>query len=70
MGNKIEKRELEVKMNLNEDNSFKSRKSVDLSKLGLLKALTPIMILGVIVLIATLKNDGFFFWNFIPLKDF
>ncbi|KWU60976.1 MULTISPECIES: hypothetical protein [Priestia] len=61
MGNKIEKRELEVKMNLNEDNSFKSRKSVDLSKLGLLKALTPIMILGVIVLIATLKNDGFFF---------
>ncbi|OZT11084.1 hypothetical protein CHN50_18500 [Priestia aryabhattai] len=61
MGNKIEKRELEVKMNLNEDNSFKNRKSVDLSKLGLLKALTPIMILGVIVLIATLKNDGFFF---------
>ncbi|MBK0295886.1 hypothetical protein IAE22_26565 [Bacillus sp. S34] len=61
MDNKKGKREVGMKMNLNEDNSFKNCKSVDLSKSGLLKALTPIMILGVIVLIATLKNDGFFF---------
>lgn len=59
MGNKKGKREVGMKTNL--DNSFKNRKSVDLSKSGLLKALTPIMILGVIVLIATLKNHGFFF---------
>lgn len=61
MSNKKENRELGMKTNLNEDNSFKNRKSVDLSKSGLLKALTPIMILGVIVLIATLKNHGFLF---------
>ncbi|MBY0029758.1 hypothetical protein ACQKJG_23475 [Priestia megaterium] len=61
MDNKKGKREVGMKMNLNEDNSFKNRKSVDLSKSGLLKALTPIMILGVIILIATLKNHGFLF---------
>ncbi|CAK8583412.1 hypothetical protein ACMYUM_27360 (plasmid) [Priestia megaterium] len=59
MGNKKGKRELGIKTNLNEDNSFKNHKSVDLSKSGFLKASLPIIALGAVVLFATLKNHGF-----------
>ncbi|MED4268684.1 hypothetical protein [Priestia megaterium] len=48
-------------MDLNMANSLESHKSMELSKIRFLKALIPVIILGVIVLIAILKNDGVLF---------
>ncbi|MGF9846638.1 hypothetical protein ABEX42_12315 [Priestia megaterium] len=52
---------MENEKGLNTPTSLESQKSIELSKARFLKSLTPVIILGVIVLIAILKNDGILF---------
>mgnify|MGYP007020250012 CR=1 FL=1 len=47
---------------LNQSRSLKEPQRVELSKYQILKALIPVIILGIVVLVAVLQNDGLLNW--------
>ncbi|MBY0061519.1 MULTISPECIES: hypothetical protein [Priestia] len=47
---------------LNQSHSLKEPQRVELSKYQILKALIPVIILGIVVLVAVLQNDGLLNW--------
>ncbi|MEW4240357.1 hypothetical protein GOICGAJE_03305 [Bacillus sp. MB95] len=55
-------KESENNTELNQSRSLKEPQRVELSKYQILKALIPVIILGIVVLVAVLQNDGLLNW--------
>ncbi|MBY0093765.1 hypothetical protein H7S74_27430 [Priestia aryabhattai] len=55
-------KESENNTELNQSHLLKEPQRIELSKYQILKALIPVIILGVVVLVAVLQNDGLLNW--------
>ncbi|MFP7735184.1 hypothetical protein ACLHDF_17520 [Priestia aryabhattai] len=55
-------KESEHNTELNQSDLLKEPQRVELSKYQILKALIPVIILGIVVLVAVLQNDGLLNW--------
>ncbi|AEN90221.1 hypothetical protein ABFY54_10815 [Priestia megaterium] len=58
----MDHKESENNTELNQSRSLKEPQRVELSKYQILKALIPVIILGIVVLVAVLQNDGLLNW--------
>ena len=58
----MDHKESENNTELNQSRSLKEPQRVELSKYQILKALIPVIILGLVVLVAVLQNDGLLNW--------
>ncbi|KNH21551.1 hypothetical protein [Priestia megaterium] len=55
-------KESESNTELNQSHLLKEPQRIELSKYQILKALIPVIILGIVVLVAVLQNDGLLNW--------
>ncbi|AKP76901.1 hypothetical protein C1N83_21315 [Priestia aryabhattai] len=55
-------KESESNTELNQSHLLKEPQRIELSKYQILKALIPVIILGLVVLVAVLQNDGLLNW--------
>ena len=55
-------KESENNTELNQSHLLKEPQRIDLSKYQILKSLIPVIILGIVVLVAVLQNDGLLNW--------
>ncbi|AUO13649.1 MULTISPECIES: hypothetical protein [Priestia] len=55
-------KESENNTELNQSHLLKEPQRIELSKYQILKALIPVIILGLVVLVAVLQNDGLLNW--------
>ncbi|GMG73416.1 MULTISPECIES: hypothetical protein [Priestia] len=55
-------KESETNTELNQSHLLKEPQRIELSKYQILKALIPVIILGLVVLVAVLQNDGLLNW--------
>ncbi|RDZ12270.1 hypothetical protein C3744_18370 [Priestia megaterium] len=55
-------KESENNTELNQSHLLKEPQRLELSKYQILKALIPVIILGIVVLVAVLQNDGLLNW--------
>ncbi|MGB3785127.1 MAG: hypothetical protein WA995_19475, partial [Priestia megaterium] len=55
-------KESENNTELNQSHLLKEPQRIELSKYQILKALIPVIILGIVVLVAVLQNDGLLNW--------
>ncbi|MEW4210363.1 hypothetical protein Q0O85_17640 [Priestia megaterium] len=55
-------KENENNTELNQSHLLKEPQRIELSKYQILKALIPVIILGIVVLVAVLQNDGLLNW--------
>ncbi len=55
-------KESENNTKLNQSHLLKEPQRIELSKYQILKALIPVIILGIVVLVAVLQNDGLLNW--------
>ncbi|MCM3151671.1 hypothetical protein V8V54_04755 [Priestia megaterium] len=55
-------KEIESNTELNQSHLLKEPQRIELSKYQILKALIPVIILGIVVLVAVLQNDGLLNW--------
>ncbi|KRE01953.1 hypothetical protein [Priestia megaterium] len=55
-------KESENNTELNQSHLLKEPQRIELSKYQILKALIPVIILGIVVLVAILQNDGLLNW--------
>ncbi|MCY9020696.1 hypothetical protein P4678_05930 [Priestia megaterium] len=55
-------KESENNTELNQSHLLKEPQRIELSKHQILKALIPVIILGIVVLVAILQNDGLLNW--------